>query len=282
MKYATIMIDIVESRYYRTRYDVQNILMESISYLNSIYGYAIKKEVVSSAGDEFQGLFLNLQTAFLYVRKLQLLIYPIKIRCGIGYGDIKYDVAEWTSSAIDGETYYLCRDAINAVSKRKNSAICFNTASKYDKYLNVFCMSDAAIKAKQSQMVRFIELIADIISPITPTREDIHFYHFILENRMRLIEQEKWNKMIGKFKHTTLPNIDFELLLETKQLLEVKPALEDQFYMKDFWAHGMSTYIAKIMNSTRQNIDRYVALGKIKESRTMDKAIYELLGEEIW
>jgi len=41
----------------------------------------------------------------------------------------------------------------------------------------------------------------------------------------------------------------------------------------------MSTIISQAMNTTRQNIDRYVSLGKIKESRTMDKAIYEMLGE---
>lgn len=282
MKYATIMIDIVASRHYHTRYDVQNILMNSISYLNSIYNYGIKKDVVSSAGDEFQGLFLDLQTTFLYARKLQLLVYPIKIRCGIGYGDIKYDVAEWMSSAIDGETYYLCRDAINSVSKQKSNAICFNTSSKYDKYLNVFCMSDTAIKAKQSQMVRLIELIADIISPIVSIDEDINFYHFILENRIRLMEQERENKTVRNFKHIEPPDINLELLFQTKHLLETKSACDSEFYMKDFWAHGLSTYIAKIMNSTRQNIDRYVVLGKIKESRTMDKAIFELLGEKIW
>ena len=44
MKYAAVMFDIVESRRYNDRYDVQNVLMESISYLNWVYGYAIKKE----------------------------------------------------------------------------------------------------------------------------------------------------------------------------------------------------------------------------------------------
>lgn len=282
MRYAAVIFDIIESRRYNDRYDVQNILMESISYLNWVYGDAIKKEVVSSAGDEFQGLFNNLQTAFLYVRKLQLLIYPIKIRCGIGYGDIKYDVEKWTSPAIDGEAYYLCRDAINSIPKRKSNVICFNTASKYDKYLNMFCMSDIEIKAKQSQMVRLIELVADIISPIIPTEEDMNFYDFILKNRIRLIEQESWNRVIGKFREVEALNINFEQLFEIKQTIETKNSPEDTFYMEDFWIHGMSTYIAQIVNTTRQNIDRYVSLGKVKESRTMDKAIYELLGEKIW
>ena len=52
--------------------------------------------------------------------------------------------------------------------------------------------------------------------------------------------------------------------------------------MDEFWAHGMSTEIARIMGTSRQNIDRYISLGRIKESRTMDKAIFELLGENIW
>ena len=282
MKYAAVMFDIVESRRYNDRYDVQNVLMESIMYLNHVYGYAIKKEVVSSAGDEFQGLFMNLQTAFLYIRKLQLLIYPIKIRCGIGYGAIKYYDKEWESSALDGETFYLCRDAINSIQKKKSNAVCFNTVSKYDKYLNMFFMADAEIKSKQSQMVRLIELIADIISPITPTEENMNFYDFILKNRIKLIQRERWNNVIGKFRERETFDINLEQLIMIKKMMDAKISYENTFYMEDFWMHGMSTYIAQIINTTRQNVDRYVSLGRIKESRTMDRAIYELLGEEIW
>ena len=57
MKYAAIMFDVVESRKYYDRYDVQNVLMGCVDYLNTIYEQGIKKKVVSSAGDEFQGLF---------------------------------------------------------------------------------------------------------------------------------------------------------------------------------------------------------------------------------
>ena len=67
-----------------------------------------------------------------------------------------------------------------------------------------------------------------------------------------------------------------------KKMMDAKISYENTFYMEDFWMHGMSTYIAQIINTTRQNVDRYVSLGRIKESRTMDRAIYELLGEEIW
>lgn len=282
MRYAAVIFDIIDSRRYNDRYDVQHILMESISYLNLVYDYAIKKAVVSSAGDEFQGLFKDLQTAFLYIRKLQLLIYPIKIRCGIGYGEIKYDNEKWSSVSIDGDAYYLARDAINSIQKRKSNVICFNTNSKYDKYLNVLCVSGNNIKLKQSQMVRLIELVADIILPIKSTSESKDFYGFILQNRIRLIEQESWNKVIGKFREIEEINIDFGYLLDVKKSIEPKYYSEHTFCTDEFWVHGMSTYIGQIMNTSRQNIDRYVSLGQVKESRTIDKTIYEMLGEELW
>lgn len=282
MKYAAIMFDVVESRKYYERYDVQNVLMKCVDYLNAIYRYAIKKDVVSSAGDEFQGLFLDLQSAFLYIRKLQILIYPIKIRCGIGYGEIKYDVEEWSSSAFDGEAYYLARDAIISIGRKKSNTICFNTKSKYDKYLNVLCSSDMRIKSMQSQVAHLIELIADIMLPIVYREEDRQFYEFILKNRCRLIEQENWNKVSGRYRNTEILNIDYELLFEDREIYTQKKDTELLFYMDEFWARGMSTEIARIMSTTRQNIDRYISLGRIKESRTMDKAIFELLGEDIW
>lgn len=282
MKYAAIMFDVVESRKYYERYDVQNVLMKCVDYLNAIYRYAIKKDVVSSAGDEFQGLFLDLQSAFLYIRKLQILIYPIKIRCGIGYGEIKYDVEEWSSSAFDGEAYYLARDAIISIGRKKSNTICFNTKSKYDKYLNVLCLSDMRIKSMQSQVAHLIEVIADIMLPIVYREEDRQFYEFILKNRCRLIEQENWNKVSRRYRNTEILNIDYELLFEDREIYTQKKDTELLFYMDEFWAHGMSTEIARIMSTTRQNIDRYISLGRIKESRTMDKAIFELLGEDIW
>lgn len=282
MKYATLMFDIVESRHYQDRYDIQNTLMNAVSYLNRLYREDIKKDVISSAGDEFQGLFFNLQSAFLYIRKLQLLIYPIKVRCGIGYGEIKYDVEGWASSAFDGEAYYLARDAINQVSKKKNNAIFFNTKSTFDKYLNMLCFSSVEIKARQSQVARWIELLADIILPIKKVDEDISFYDFILEMRHKIIISEQWNKVYGKTRHIELLHTNFHFLFDIKGEFSSNEDYYNNLFVEEFWSHGMSTVLSEAMETSRQNIDRYISLGKIKDSRTMDKAIYEFLGEQIW
>ena len=282
MKYAALMFDIVESRHYQRRYDVQHILMSAVNYLNYLFQKDIKKEVVSSAGDEFQGLFFDLQSAFLYIRKLQMIVYPVKLRCGIGYGEIKYDVDDWSSSAFDGEAYYLARDAILELSKKKNNAIIFNTKSNYDKYLNMLCFSSIDMKARQSQVARWIELLSDIILPIKRAYEDISFYHFVLDMRYRMIESETWNRVYGRPREVEPIHTDFGLLFDTRENFEIKSDGVNRFMLEEFWVHGMSTLIAQAMDTSRQNVDRYVALGKIKESRTIDKTIYELLGENIW
>lgn len=282
MKYAALMFDIVESRHYQDRYDIQNTLMNVVDYLNRLYREDIKKDVVSSAGDEFQGLFFNLQAAFLYIRKLQMLVYPIKIRCGIGHGEIKYDVDGWSSSAFDGEAYYLARDAINQASEKKGSVIFFNTKSNFDKYLNMLCFSSVEIKTRQSQGARWIELLADIILPIKQVNEDISFYDFISKMRHRIIASERWNKVYGKTRHIELFYTDFRFLSEAKDEFSFKENNYNKLFVEEFWSHGMSTALAQAMDTSRQNIDRYVSSGKIKDSRTMDKAIYEFLGEQIW
>ena len=183
------------------------------------------------------------------------------------------------SSAFDGEAYYLAREAINSINKKKSNTICFNTMSKYDRYLNIFCLSSMEIKSKQSQIARLIELVTDIISPIRPSSEHISFYDFVLENRIRVIQQEQWNRVSGRFRDEDLLNIDLNYIFEVRNHIEENNVDEFDFSMEEFWVRGMSSIVAQAMNTTRQNIDRYVSLGRIKESRTMDKAIYEMLGE---
>ena len=284
MKYVAVMFDVVESRKYKERYLLQDILMQCVQYLNTCYCSDIEKPVISSAGDEFQGLFSSLQAAFQYIRRLQLFIYPVKIRCGIGYGEIKYNNLNWQSSAIDGPAYYAARDAISCISANKNNSVCFNTGTGFDKYINLLCETDMQIKECQSQIARAIELIADLMMPLDKKQnnEDIKFWEQLLQARAHIIETEKWNQVGTRYKNDELLKINVESWIELQNKFVLKNEEAQSFFYDEFWARGMSTEIAQLMNTTRQNIDRYVMQGKIKESRTMDKSIYELLGEKIW
>ena len=109
-----------------------------------------------------------------------------------------------------------------------------------------------------------------------------NFMNYILESRQILIEQGQKNKGKDKYRENMILNVEYAFAFENREHYMKKENKEVTFCMDEFWAFGMATEIARIMNTTRQNIDRYISSGKIKESRTMDKAIFELLGEDIW
>lgn len=87
--------------------------------------------------------------------------------------------------------------------------------------------------------------------------EDRKFYEFILENRRKLIEQERWNRVAGRYRDTDILNIDYGILFESIEGYAQKKEVDMLFCMDEFWAHGMTTEIARIMNTTRQNIDMF-------------------------
>ena len=113
------MIDVKNSRSYsiQDRNSIQNSILKSINILNKIFKNSIEKEVEFSAGDEIQGLFLSPQSAYLYYRLFSMLIFPIEIHSGIGFGtwDIKVDGA--SSTAQDGTVYHYARNAIDEAKK---------------------------------------------------------------------------------------------------------------------------------------------------------------------
>ena len=144
----------------------------------------------------------------------------------------------------------------------------------------MLCLANIEVKSRQTQMAHWIELLADILLPLRQVEEKIEFYKDLLDWKIKTIEQERWNRVSGHFREIELKNTDFDLLFKTKANIEMKDNESDLFF-DDFWSFGMNTNIAQIMNTTRQNIDRYVSLGRVKESRTMEKTIYELVGEKL-
>ena len=89
-KYSVLMIDLKNSRSYniQDRNNIQNSILSGINILNKIFKNSIEKEVEFSAGDEIQGLFISSQSAYLYYRLFSMLIFPIQIHTGIGFGTL--------------------------------------------------------------------------------------------------------------------------------------------------------------------------------------------------
>lgn len=286
MKYSALIIDVVESRKYENRIGVQEILRESIKYLNEIFSPSLEKEIIFSGGDEMQGLFKSSSAAFLYFRKLQLFVYPIKLRAGMGVGTIKYLKEKWVSTELDGEAYYNARDAINRISNKGENVLCYNSNQPEDKFINMLLLSSSDMKTRQSETSRLIELLLDYMFPIydaNAMKEESIGSHYeqIMLLKIDLLQSFKNKSRVKKQDDENNFNLYYQKLKTIKIYYDKgnETYLEKELYVDRFWKKGYSTIIADILETSRQNIDKHIASGKIKENRNMDGTVFLFLKE---
>ena len=272
-RYVAVIIDIIESRHIDDRKRAQELMHLCISFLNIQYKKYLVKDVVVSAGDEFQGLFNELSAAIDYIRILQLLIYPLTIRCGIGVGSIKYDIEDWSSLDIDGECYYNARYAIEDCEKEYQIKV---KGTNDDQCFNILFTHISNLKSKQTSITLFIELLIEIITPLNnegfslaPMDQAIELISIVNQN---YINKEAYrslkskNSKISKYKKQ-YDYLDFEsikyyiynpipsLINRTKASCEVK------------LGRGAINIISEIMDVSSQNVSAIIKKGSIDLER---------------
>lgn len=294
-KYVALIFDVVDSRKILDRYDAQSKLKDMTKFLNYLYKDKIIKEVVCGSGDEFQGLFKTVADAYAYIHSLQLYIHPIRVRCGIGYGNIKYTNSdwisnnEWHSTDIDGDAYYRARDAINAIpDKNSIDLVFFKTNKAIDKMLNTIMITGAGLKKAQSRTAKLVELIMDFYFPFIETHlNDDHLSCFselirtkLKDNVDDLLKKSFISNLRGVTgtSLTNVDNIDLKtLVFDTYKECNNIRVKDNNFYYDRYYPFGCSTLIAPLTLSTPQNVSKTMLHGRIKENRNLDGAIFNLL-----
>jgi len=151
--YSVLMIDLKNSRSYsiQDRNNLQNSILNSIKILNKAFKNSIKKEVEFSAGDEIQGLFTSPHSAYLYYRLFSIIIFPIEIHSGIGYGTWDIVMDNESSTAQDGTVYHNARKAIDEAKKSLEYSVLFYSSNKNDLIVNSLINSCNLLAFKQSK-----------------------------------------------------------------------------------------------------------------------------------
>jgi plasmid maintenance system antidote protein VapI len=131
MHYIALIGDIVDSRFLAHRKLTQDKLETLLEEINSSYSHSIAAKFLITIGDEFQGLLHPTSDAYVIATKICEQLYPIKIRFGLGYGQISTSLKEF-SLGMDGPAFYQARNALDRLKNSKESAI-FLAASTKDK-----------------------------------------------------------------------------------------------------------------------------------------------------
>ena len=262
------MIDLKNSRSYsiQDRNSIQNSILNSITTLNKSCKNSIEKVVEFSAGDEIQGLFVSPQSAYLYYRLFSMLIFPIEIHCGIGFGTWDIKVESASSTAQDGTVYHYARKAIDEAKKSLEYSVLFYSKNKNDIIINSLINSNNLLVEKQSKYQNNLMLLAEILYPIA--NGDIIEYKELKE-LLKFIQFEKKENLI----------IDIKCPIISTQLEK------ESFFITEGKKRGLSTQISKLLGVSRQSVEKAIKTGNIYELRNLTisilKAMESLQGENL-
>lgn len=119
--YFAIIGDIINSKNIsidnnlQVRNEVQIKLNKILEDINKKYSDIIAANFLITLGDEFQGLLNNPQYIFEIIETIRINIYPIKIRFGIGIGEIYTEINRDMAIGADGPAYYSARNMIDQI-----------------------------------------------------------------------------------------------------------------------------------------------------------------------
>ena len=124
--YIAIIGDIKGSKAIKNRKEVQENLAMVLNEINDHYSDEIASRFMITLGDEFQGLLLNGTSVMKIISRIEGRLDPVKLRFGIGVGEITTKINPYMAIGADGPGYHKARAAIEYLKeneKRKQSGV---------------------------------------------------------------------------------------------------------------------------------------------------------------
>lgn len=119
MNYIAVIGDIKDSKLIENRGQIQEKLNRALKQINEIYQDDIASKFIITLGDEFQGLLKNKEHLIGIVKYIQQVMYPVKLRFGIGIGEIRTDIFYEAAIGADGPAYYEARKVITELREQE-------------------------------------------------------------------------------------------------------------------------------------------------------------------
>lgn len=117
--YIAIIGDIKQSKLIDNRNTVQEKLKKVLKEINKKYESDISSKFIITLGDEFQGLLCKGKNVMHIITDIERKMYPIKIRFGVGVGEITTAINSEMAIGADGPGYYKARDAIKYLKQNE-------------------------------------------------------------------------------------------------------------------------------------------------------------------
>ncbi|MDF2656407.1 MAG: hypothetical protein K0R19_2881 [Bacillota bacterium] len=118
--YIAIIGDIVASKKLKDRSEIQRKLNRVLSEINDRYADSISARFMITLGDEFQGLLTDGEYVMEIIQTIQIRMYPVRIRIGLGIGRIETEINHLMPYGADGSAYHHARKMIEELKNAEN------------------------------------------------------------------------------------------------------------------------------------------------------------------
>ncbi|NLX63506.1 MAG: hypothetical protein GX022_01820 [Clostridiaceae bacterium] len=283
-RYTALIIDLEKSRAYsiEKRIAIQQYFIKAINCLNDVFSKALAKDVEFSAGDEVQGLFRFPESAYLYLRLLSMMIFPIKLRAGIGLGDWDVKIENASTTAQDGTVYHNARYAINNAKNAPGYPVLFCSGQEMDLYINSIINTSFVLTNNLSKYQSELMLLLELLFPID--------YHETLDyEKVKLVLDFviDYKKMLESVK-SSIKSADkrinpFEKIRYSVPYDNFVPVPTDVEYDSSTLfvlggkKRGMSTQLSEILNISRQSVEKTIKAANIYEIRNLNIAVLKFM-----
>jgi hypothetical protein len=261
MLYTALAADVINSKKLKKeeREHSQLLIRDCLVILNSLFRPSLEFEVAFSAGDEVQGLFKSPEAAYLYVRLLKLLLYPLKLRCGIGAGEWEVRIPNGTTNEQDGSAYHNARTAINAAHEKNSCSILFNSKTENDIFINTLINTSVLYSESHSPKQHQLLLLTEMTNP---------FYE---AGMMDIAKFPELLSLAEKNLDLRIP-VNFETYNVFSQAVN-----ENRLTLAPGIMKGLSRKLSAVLNTSRQSVDKVIKSGSIAEIRYIDTAVLLLV-----
>lgn len=283
-QYSALMMDLVNSKKYKNdeRLELQNKIGLVLDELNRLFHRSIHKYVYFSAGDEVQGLFDSPQAAYHYYRLFSMLLYPVKLRAGIGVGTWDIQLADKGTTGQDGTAYHHARIAIEKADETEG--VLLYSGYSIDYIINSTINAATLLCQNQTGRQNEYYLLAEVISPLAEDQIiNMSALPLTLVKLFPLTEEHEENLF-----PLYADRIFSQSLLNEQPIVkphrQIQTNSTETFFITSGKQWGLSTAISGITGVSRQNVDNIIKAGNIYTIRNLSiaaaKAMEQFCTEE--
>jgi hypothetical protein len=272
MQYTALIVDLIDSQKIarQDREEIQTFIKLSLDTLNDLFKPSLEFELIFSAGDEIQGLFGSPVAAFLCSRLFRMLLAPVRIRSGLGVGELEVRIPDGTSAEQDGKAYHNARAALDT-----GYSVFIKSEPKDELYLNTIIGAAVLLAERQSTYQSQIYLLTELLFPLFEERlmerQAFGALAELFQNKLKRDVFTQGDRAVEKLKGIMLQPLEFEAIALSN--------LEFAHSLPKVWKKGISTQIANLIGTSRQNVDNIIKAGQIVEIRNIDATASLLIAE---